>query len=110
AVHRRFRLFQGHASPGVYARAFLEGRLSRERLENFDTTRARRRRSEASPTTVVVAANGTGIGALIGQFSFTQVTTVNFSNNASTGPAQWIAANGDSIYTAVAGAGYRRFH
>lgn len=27
--------FQGHASPGVYARAFLEGRLSREELENF---------------------------------------------------------------------------
>src|SRR5665213_2034933 len=26
---------QGHASPGVYARAFLEGRLSNERLENF---------------------------------------------------------------------------
>src|SRR5205085_7889196 len=27
--------FQGHASPGIYARAFLEGRLSVERLENF---------------------------------------------------------------------------
>jgi pyruvate dehydrogenase E1 component len=27
--------FQGHAAPGVYARAFLEGRLSREELENF---------------------------------------------------------------------------
>jgi pyruvate dehydrogenase E1 component len=27
--------FQGHASPGVYARAFLEGRLSEERLKNF---------------------------------------------------------------------------
>ena len=27
--------FQGHASPGVYARAFLEGRLSEEHLENF---------------------------------------------------------------------------
>jgi pyruvate dehydrogenase E1 component len=27
--------FQGHASPGVYARAFLEGRLSFEQLENF---------------------------------------------------------------------------
>jgi pyruvate dehydrogenase E1 component len=27
--------FQGHASPGIYARAFLEGRLGRERLENF---------------------------------------------------------------------------
>ncbi len=27
--------FQGHASPGVYARAFLEGRLSAAQLENF---------------------------------------------------------------------------
>jgi pyruvate dehydrogenase E1 component len=27
--------FQGHASPGVYARAFLEGRISRKLLENF---------------------------------------------------------------------------
>ena len=27
--------FQGHASPGVYSRAFLEGRLSVEKLENF---------------------------------------------------------------------------
>jgi pyruvate dehydrogenase E1 component len=27
--------FQGHASPGVYARAFLEGRLSRTQLESF---------------------------------------------------------------------------
>ncbi|RKG11086.1 pyruvate dehydrogenase (acetyl-transferring), homodimeric type [Pseudomonas aeruginosa] len=27
--------FQGHASPGVYARAFLEGRISEEQLENF---------------------------------------------------------------------------
>jgi len=33
--------FQGHASPGVYARAFLEGRLSGFDLENF--------RSELSP-------------------------------------------------------------
>jgi pyruvate dehydrogenase E1 component len=27
--------FQGHASPGIYARAFLEGRLSLEQLANF---------------------------------------------------------------------------
>ena len=27
--------FQGHAAPGIYARAFLEGRLSIEQLENF---------------------------------------------------------------------------
>jgi pyruvate dehydrogenase E1 component len=27
--------FQGHASPGIYARAFLEGRLDERHLENF---------------------------------------------------------------------------
>ncbi|MFZ0085358.1 MAG: pyruvate dehydrogenase (acetyl-transferring), homodimeric type [Candidatus Acidiferrales bacterium] len=27
--------FQGHAAPGIYSRAFLEGRLSAEKLENF---------------------------------------------------------------------------
>ncbi len=30
-----FIYFQGHASPGVYARAFLEGRLEEDRLKNF---------------------------------------------------------------------------
>ena len=30
-----FVYFQGHASPGMYSRAFLEGRLSEENLENF---------------------------------------------------------------------------
>ena len=30
-----FIFFQGHASPGIYARAFLEGRLSEEQLKNF---------------------------------------------------------------------------
>ena len=27
--------FQGHASPGIYARAFLEGRISEKHLQNF---------------------------------------------------------------------------
>ncbi len=27
--------FQGHAAPGIYARAFLEGRLDEEQLDNF---------------------------------------------------------------------------
>ncbi|CAL4320709.1 pyruvate dehydrogenase (acetyl-transferring), homodimeric type [Buchnera aphidicola] len=27
--------FQGHASPGIYARAFLEGRISEEQMNNF---------------------------------------------------------------------------
>ncbi len=30
-----FIYFQGHASPGVYARAFLEGRFDEQRLKNF---------------------------------------------------------------------------
>ncbi|HEV2201201.1 MAG TPA: pyruvate dehydrogenase (acetyl-transferring), homodimeric type [Bryobacteraceae bacterium] len=30
-----FVYFQGHASPGVYARAFIEGRLNERHLENF---------------------------------------------------------------------------
>ncbi|MCI0339237.1 MAG: pyruvate dehydrogenase (acetyl-transferring), homodimeric type [Acidobacteria bacterium] len=30
-----FVYFQGHASPGIYARAFLEGRLTLDHLENF---------------------------------------------------------------------------
>src|SRR5271166_3431555 len=30
-----FVYFQGHASPGIYARAYLEGRLSENHLENF---------------------------------------------------------------------------
>jgi pyruvate dehydrogenase E1 component len=29
--------FQGHAAPGIYARAFLEGRLSEGQLDNFRT-------------------------------------------------------------------------
>jgi pyruvate dehydrogenase E1 component len=27
--------FQGHAAPGIYSRAFLEGRMPKEKLENF---------------------------------------------------------------------------
>jgi pyruvate dehydrogenase E1 component len=33
--HGDFVYFQGHASPGIYARAFLEGRLTEEHLVNF---------------------------------------------------------------------------
>ena len=27
--------FQGHAAPGIYARAFVEGRLTEDQLNNF---------------------------------------------------------------------------
>ncbi|MGC2742822.1 MAG: pyruvate dehydrogenase (acetyl-transferring), homodimeric type, partial [Candidatus Angelobacter sp.] len=30
-----FVYFQGHASPGVYARGYLEGRISQQQIENF---------------------------------------------------------------------------
>jgi hypothetical protein len=56
------------------------------------------------PIAVVVAASGTGTGTEMGQFSFKQISTVNFLNNTSAGSGQWIAANGDSIYTTVFGA------
>ena len=42
--------FQGHAAPGIYARAFLEGRISRRQLENF------RRELEAGGRPVVLSA------------------------------------------------------
>ena len=36
AEHRGdFVYFQGHAAPGIYARAFLEGRLEAEDLDHF---------------------------------------------------------------------------
>ena len=34
--------FQGHATPGIYARAYAEGRLTREHLENFRRELGRR--------------------------------------------------------------------
>jgi len=44
--------FQGHAAPGVYARAYLEGRLSEDDLDNF-------RREVSRP-----AGDGNGLGGL----------------------------------------------
>ncbi|MFI5054764.1 MAG: pyruvate dehydrogenase (acetyl-transferring), homodimeric type, partial [Acidimicrobiia bacterium] len=39
--------YQGHAAPGIYARAFLEGRLSEERLDHF--------RREVGPDSAITA-------------------------------------------------------
>jgi hypothetical protein len=58
-----------------------------------------------SPGTIVVITDGTGVGTHLGQFSFRQTVTVNFVAGTSTGSAHWIAANGDSIYTTIAGRG-----
>jgi hypothetical protein len=56
-------------------------------------------------TTVTVLTVGTGVGTLLGQFSFTQTVIVDFTNGHDTGTARWFAANGDSISTAITGSG-----
>ena len=47
--------FQGHAAPGIYARAFLEGRLSAEKLENFRRELKAGRRALVLPAPVADA-------------------------------------------------------
>ena len=59
------------------------------------------------PTTLKVAGSATGIGTHVGQFSFTYQLTVTLANGTATGSAQSIAANGDSIYSTVAGSSER---
>jgi len=58
-----------------------------------------------SPTIVLVTTSGTGIGTLVGQFSFTQEATVDLTAGSATGSGHWTAANGDSIDTAIVGSG-----
>ena len=55
------------------------------------------------PTTLSVDGNATGVATLVGQFSFSYQLTVNLANGTSTGSARLIAANGDSVYTTIAG-------
>jgi hypothetical protein len=55
------------------------------------------------PTTLNVDGNTTGIATHVGQFSFSYQLTVTLANGTSTGSAHLIAANGDSVYTTIAG-------
>jgi hypothetical protein len=55
------------------------------------------------PTTLSVDGSTTGIATLVGQFSFSYQLTVTLATGTSTGSAQLVAANGDSIFTTVAG-------
>src|SRR3954447_22126593 len=56
-------------------------------------------------STVTVLTVGTGIATQLGRCSFTQTVTVTFATSTSAGTAQFFAANGDSISTAVSGSG-----
>lgn len=62
--------------------------------------------SDRTSSTIVVTTDGTGIGTLFGKFSFTQRVTLSFATGTTTGAAHWVAANGDSIDTTVAGSGH----
>ncbi len=42
--------FQGHASPGMYARAFLEGRLTEDQLDGFRQELSHARAAACRPT------------------------------------------------------------
>ena len=42
---------QGHASPGIYARAYLEGRLSEDRLDGFRQELSHGARAPGCPRT-----------------------------------------------------------
>ena len=55
------------------------------------------------PTTLSVDGNTTGIATHVGQFSFSYQLTVTLANGTATGSAHLIAANGDSVFTTVAG-------
>jgi hypothetical protein len=56
------------------------------------------------PTTLNADGNTTGIATLVGQFSFTYQLTVTLATATATGSGHLVAANGDSIYTTIAGA------
>ena len=56
-----------------------------------------------SPTTIVVTTSGTGIGTLVGRFSFIEEITANLANGLHRGTALWTAANGDTVSTTVFG-------
>jgi hypothetical protein len=58
-----------------------------------------------SPGMFLVEANGTGIGTLLGQFSFTLEITINVANGTDTGSGHLVAANGDSVDVTFAGSG-----
>jgi hypothetical protein len=54
-------------------------------------------------TTVAIRTTATGTGTRLGRFSLIREITGNLVDFSATGSAQWVAANGDSIYTTIVG-------
>jgi len=57
------------------------------------------------PGTLLVDGSGTGIATHLGQFTLTWNVTVNLLDGSGIGSCHFIAANGDSIFTALVGQG-----
>ena len=54
-------------------------------------------------TLVVIHTTATGVASHLGRFSLVRDVTGSLVDFSHTGAAEWVAANGDSIYTTVAG-------
>jgi hypothetical protein len=54
-------------------------------------------------TSVVIRTTATGVGTRLGRVSLDREVTGNLLNFTAAGSAQWVAANGDLIYTSVFG-------
>jgi hypothetical protein len=64
--------------------------------------------SDPTPSHIVVTTDGTGTATQLGRFSFSQRVTVCISGactGTSDGTSHWVAANGDSLDTTIAGSG-----
>ena len=58
---------------------------------------------QPDPTSVVIRTTATGVGTRLGRFSLDREIVGNLLNLSDSGSAEWVAANGDSIYTTVVG-------
>jgi hypothetical protein len=50
-------------------------------------------------TSVMIRTTATGVGTKLGRFSLDREVTGNLLNFTAAGSAQWVAPNGDSVYT-----------
>jgi hypothetical protein len=57
------------------------------------------------PGTLAVNGSGTGLATHLGQLTVTWNLTVNLADGSATGHFQFIAANGDVIFTTIVGQG-----
>jgi hypothetical protein len=61
--------------------------------------------SNPTPTSIVVTTDFNGTATHLGRFSSTQRVTLSFTTLISAGTSHWVAANGDTFDTTIAGSG-----